>query len=175
MHFSNPARNVEQFGLRLGDHVADLGSGIGHHSLELARIVGQAGRVYAVDLRKDLLKNLVSRAHAAGHVNIIPIAADVEKGTGLKGGSMDAVLIANVLFQVDDAFAFLKEALRILKTGGISLIIDWSKSLPGISPHERLIITSDHLRDIALEVGFVLDRTTDAGEYHYGIIFKKPR
>lgn len=174
MYFSNPARNVEQFGLKPGDHVADLGAGAGHHSFELSKAVDVTGRVYAVDLQKDLLKNLISQARMARRANIVPIVADIEKGTGLKDASMDAVLIANVLFQVDDMFAFLKEALRILKPDGTSLIIDWEKPLPGTGNH-RHIVAKDHLRETAEEVGFVFSSTIDAGKYHYGIIFKKSK
>jgi ubiquinone/menaquinone biosynthesis C-methylase UbiE len=176
MHFSNPARNIEQFGLRSGDRVADLGTGTGHHSFEISKAVGPTGRVYAVDIQKDLLKKLVSQARFTGCTNIIPIVADIEKGTGLKDASVDAVLIANVLFQADDMFAFLKESLRILKPEGTSLIIDWSRSLPGGAiAHTRHIIAEDHLRETAEEVGFVFSSTIDAGKYHYGIIFRKPK
>jgi len=173
MYFSDPEHNVAQFGLRVGDHVADLGSGTGHHSIELAKIVDVSGRVYAVDLQKDLLKELVVRAREEGFANIIPIVADIEKpkGTGLESGSMDACVIANALFQVGDQFAFLKEAFRILKPQGELLVIDWIGSFKGMGPPEKNVLKKDSLIEMAGEIGFKLNRTIGAGEYHYGLIF----
>lgn len=173
MYFSDPEHNVAQFGLQVGAHVADLGAGTGHHSLKLAKVVDISGKVYAIDLQKDLLKELSVRAREEGFANIVPIVGDIEKlkGTGLEDGSMDACLIANVLFQVEDQFAFLKETLRILKPGGEVLIIDWSESFKGMGPSEKHVLTKDSLMEMALEVGFEFDRTIGAGEHHYGLIF----
>ena len=175
MYFSDPEHNVAQFGLRVGDHVADLGAGVGHHALALAKVVDVSGKVYAVDLQKELLKELVVRAREAGLVNIVPIVADIEKpkGTGLEENSMDAILISNTLFQSDDRFAFLKEAYRILKPNGEALVIDWNESFKGMGPSEKYVFSKDSLNEMAEEVGFVLDRTIGAGEHHYGLIFKK--
>ncbi|MEX0933563.1 MAG: class I SAM-dependent methyltransferase [Candidatus Paceibacterota bacterium] len=175
MYFSDPAHNVAQFGLRVGDHVADLGAGVGNHSVALAKVVDISGKVYAVDLQKELLKELMVRAREAGVVNVVPIVADIEKpkGTGLEEGSMDAVLISNTLFQSEDRFAFLKEAHRILKSNGEALIIDWAHSFKGMGPSEKHVVSKDSLIEMAGEVGFALDRTIGAGEHHYGLIFKK--
>jgi ubiquinone/menaquinone biosynthesis C-methylase UbiE len=173
MYFSDPEHNVAQFGLRVGDHVADLGAGTGHHSLHLAKIVDVSGKIYAIDIQKELLKELSVRARQEGLLNIIPIVADIEKpkGSGLEDGSMDACLIANVLFQVEDKFAFLKEAFRILKPHGEVLIIDWNDSFKGMGPPEKNILKKDSLIEMAQEIGFELDRTIGAGEHHYGLIF----
>lgn len=175
MYFSDPAHNVAQFGLGVGDHVADLGAGVGHHAVALAKVVDVSGKVYAVDLQKELLKELMVRAREAGVVNIVPIVADIEKpkGTGLEENSMDAVIISNVLFQSADKFSFLKEAFRILKQNGRALIIDWNESFKGMGPSEKDVLSKDSLTEIAEEVGLVLDRTIGAGEHHYGLIFKK--
>jgi ubiquinone/menaquinone biosynthesis C-methylase UbiE len=175
MYFSDPAHNVAQFGLRVGDLVADLGAGVGHHALALAKAVDVSGKVYAVDLQKELLKELMVRARDAGVINIVPIAADIEKpkGTGLEENSVDAVLISNALFQSSDRFAFLKEAFRILKPSGEALIIDWNESFKGMGPSEKLLVSKDALNEIAEEVGFTFDRTIGAGDHHYGLIFKK--
>jgi ubiquinone/menaquinone biosynthesis C-methylase UbiE len=175
MYFSDPGHNIAQFGLSVGDQVVDLGTGTGHHALAAARVVEMPGKVYAVDIQKDLLKELMTRARKEGMVNIVPVAADIEKphGTGLESGSMDAAVIANALFQVEDKFAFLKEAHRLLREGGELLVVDWSESFKGMGPSEKHVLTEDSLTDIAEEIGFTLDRTIGAGEHHYGLIFRK--
>lgn len=176
MYFSDPVHNIAQFGLKVGDHVADLGAGTGHHTLEMAKLVEMPGKVYAVDVQGDLLKELVSRARNEHLVNIIPVVADIERehGTGISEGALDAALIANALFQVEDKFAFLKEAFRILRDGGELLVIDWSESFGGMGPSEKYVISEDSLMEIAEEVGFEYNRSIGAGEHHYGLIFRKP-
>ena len=52
MSFANPQKNILQMGLSEGMKVGDLGSGSGHYALSVARIVGEHGRVYAVDVQE---------------------------------------------------------------------------------------------------------------------------
>jgi len=48
--FSDPKKNIEQMQLEHGMKIADLGSGSGFYSLEAARVVGDGGKVYAIDV-----------------------------------------------------------------------------------------------------------------------------
>lgn len=175
MHFSDPAYNVAQFGIQLGDHVADLGGGTGRYATLLAEAVELPGKVYVVDLQKDILRDLTVRARSLGITNIVTVVADIEtpRGTGFEEKSMDAALIANVLFQLEDKYAFLKETFRILRSGGRALVIDWKGSFKGIGPSEKYLVLEDSLREITDEIGFTFDRSINAGEYHYGLIFRK--
>lgn len=175
MNFSDPERNISQLGLKVGDIAIDLGTGIGHYALAMAEAVNISGRVIAVDIQKDLLKELSSRATDRGLANIVPVAADIERenGTGLEAETADVAVIANALFQVENPFAFLKEAARVLKYGGRLLVIDWRESFGGIGPSEKHIISEDSLLETAEELGFKLDGKIDAGKYHYGLILKK--
>src|SRR5438874_10824314 len=56
--------------LKPGDTVCDLGCGNGFYSLKLAKIVGERGRVLAVDIQRELLKLLKDRAAAEKITNI---------------------------------------------------------------------------------------------------------
>lgn len=175
MNFSDPERNVSQLNLKVGDIALDLGTGMGHYALAMAKVVDVSGRVIAVDIQKDLIKELTSRAKDQGFANIVPIVADIERdrGTGLESETVDVVVIANALFQVEDPFAFLKEAARVLKYDGRLLVVDWKESFGGIGPSEKYIISEDSLLETAEELGFRLDQKIDAGRYHYGLVLKK--
>ena len=66
MKFINPQNVVSQMGLKTGQTVADLGSGSGFFSLAAARMVGNTGKVYAVDVQKSKLMATFSSATQQG-------------------------------------------------------------------------------------------------------------
>ncbi len=174
--FSDPQKNVEQFTPKLGSLVADLGSGSGHYSLALARAVGDKGKVYSIDIQKDLLAKLKNEANQTGLFNIEVIWGDVEKigGSRVKSEFLDGAVVSNLLFQVTDKETLIKEAYRLLKKDGRIMVIDWSDSFGGLGPHREAVITKEKARELFEQSGFVFDREIQAGEHHYGLIFRKP-
>ncbi len=120
MNFADPKSNVLQLGLREGMKVADLGAGSGHYAIAAAGAVGIDGRVYAVDVQEDVLKHALDAAHRMGLRNIELVWGNLENrgGTKLRDQSMDAVILSNVLFQIEHPQAVVEEIRRILKPAG---------------------------------------------------------
>ncbi len=172
---SDPIKNIDSLGLDKGMQVADFGAGAGFYALLAARAVGEKGKVYAVDIQKDLLARLKNQAGKEHVLNIEIIWGDLEVvgGTKLRDASVDRVLIANILFQVEKKENLAKEALRILKVDGKVLLIDWKDSFGGLGPHQKDIFTAAKAKEIFLAAGFVFDREIPAGDHHYGLVFKK--
>src|SRR3989344_4602935 len=56
--FSDPVKIVEQCGVLPGMDIADLGSGSGHYTMAMAKALLSSGRVYAIDVQKDLLDEI---------------------------------------------------------------------------------------------------------------------
>ncbi len=56
--FSDPKNNIMRLGLTDGMLVADFGTGSGHYAIEASRIVGNSGRVYAIDIQQALVKKV---------------------------------------------------------------------------------------------------------------------
>ena len=173
--FANPVQNVAQFGIEDGMKVVDLGSGAGHYVLAMAPKVGSAGRVYAVDVQKDLLEKIKNEATTQGFENVEIIWGDIERieGSKIGGGIIDIALISNTLFQVENKIAVMREAHRILKPKGKMIVIDWSESFGGLGPVQADLISKEHAIDTARTAGFGVEGEFDAGEHHYGIIFNK--
>lgn len=173
--FSDPLRNIQQLGVDPGMRVADLGSGAGFYSLELAKVVGETGRVFAIDVQQELLTKLKNQARNQSLTNIEVIWGDIDElnGSKLQDNSVDRVLVANILFQSDDKDVLAKEARRILKPGGMLLLVDWSDSFGGLGPQPSRIISEEQGKAIFENAGFSFLRDIKAGEHHYGIVFKK--
>ncbi|MEK7551890.1 MAG: methyltransferase domain-containing protein [Patescibacteria group bacterium] len=175
--FTNPQKNVERFEIMPGYKVADLGSGAGFYVLSAARLVGDSGRVYAVDIQKELLSKTKTDATSKHLTNVEVIWGDVEKigGTRLADSSIDTVIASNILFQLEDKDSFIKEVNRILKPKkGKAYIIDWADSFGGLGPENSAVVSLASSKEMFLKNGFeVYKELKDVGDHHYGISFKK--
>ncbi len=170
--FSDPQKNISQFGLNPGMSVADLGSGVGFYALEAAKVVGGSGKVYAVEVQKELLEKLKSSANIAHLSNIEVVWGNIENigGTKLRDGCVDRVIVSNVLFQIEHRDNFCLEVKRILKPGGKVLVVDWSEAST-LGPKTYVArLTAQALFEKA---ALVYESSINAGDHHYGLIFKK--
>ncbi len=173
--FSDPSYNIEQLSLQSGMKVADLGCGSGFYSMALAKAVGDKGRVYAIDVQKGLLDRLKKEAMIEGFHNVEVVWGDVEKkhGTKLRDESADAVVVANLLFQIGQKVDFANEIQRILRQRGKLLLIDWSGSFGGVGPDQDQVVAKRIGQELFEQNGFVFEREIRAGDHHWGIIMRK--
>src|SRR5688572_17317181 len=82
-----------------GSAVADLGAGSGYFTIRLAKAVGSAGKVYAVDIQQGML-DLLQRAVARERLtNIIPVLA-AENDPRLPPDALDLVLMVDVYHEL---------------------------------------------------------------------------
>jgi ubiquinone/menaquinone biosynthesis C-methylase UbiE len=171
--FSNPDKNLAQLGLREGMRLADFGSGMGFYIKSASLRVGPTGRVYAIEIQKEILKTLEADVVRAGVTNVECIWGDIEKkgGSKLSDHSMDRVILSNVLFQVEDKLGLIDEAKRVLKKDGKLLLVDWKDSYGGIGPTKEMIITQENASNLFLKRGFKEEETISISAHHYGIIF----
>src|ERR1700758_2804868 len=95
--FAHPPTILDHFGLTEGMVVADFGAGSGHYSHLLADAVGKSGRVYAIDVQRDLLKRIKNDVARRGQRNIETIWGDLEntEGSKIADHSLDFVLMSN--------------------------------------------------------------------------------
>jgi ubiquinone/menaquinone biosynthesis C-methylase UbiE len=175
-------------GIKPGMIVADFGSGSGHYIFPLAEAVGKTGRVYAIDVQRDLLRRIKNEARRRTYHHVDVLWGDVESpgGSKLADEFADIVLMSNILFQLEDKYAALNEAGRILKPHGKLVIIDWHGGAPdqdsdeermiftpSIGPHRRDIVSRAEALEFARSTGYEPVRDLDVGSYHYGILFRK--
>lgn len=174
--FSTPRENVLQLGLREGMKVADFGAGSGHYARAAAGIVGHSGRVYAIDVQENVLKHLKLNTHVHHQGIIDTVWGDIEKpgGTHLRDASLDVIILANTLFQVEDRFGLLGEMKRVLKSGGKLLVVDWAGSYGGIGPELKQVVPEHDAEDFFINAGFHKMKSFRAGPHHYGIVFTSP-
>jgi ubiquinone/menaquinone biosynthesis C-methylase UbiE len=175
-NFSSPHEIVLQLGLREGMKVGDFGAGTGHYARTAAAVVGPTGRVYAIDVQEDVLKHLKLNTHEHYQDIISTVWGDIEKpgGTHLRDASLDAVIIANTLFQIENRAGLLGEIKRVLVPGGKLMLVDWAGSYGGMGPSPERVVTEHEAEDFFIGNGFHKVKSFRAGPHHYGILFSTP-
>lgn len=175
-HFSSPHENILQLGLHEGMKVGDFGTGTGHYARAAAAVVGRSGKVYAIDIQEDILKHLRLNTHERHQRTIETIWGDIEKpgGTHLKDASLDAIILANVFFQVANRFALLKEMKRVIKSGGKILVVDWAGSYGGMGPLPEKVVSEQESEAFFINGGFFKVKSFRGGPHHYAIVFTAP-
>src|SRR5262249_34577193 len=105
-----------------GERVADVGSGLGFYTTQLARAVGATGRVVAVDIDADVLAELQARAQESyPQVDVVLGAADDPR---LAPVSLDAVLIVNAYHEMPQHERMLERIRSALRPGGRLMLVE---------------------------------------------------
>ena len=173
--FINPDNIIKGLNIPLGSKVADFGSGSGYFTLILAEVVGPDGLVSAVDVLQDKLNTIKSAAQARGLLNINYIRANLEVSgsSSLDNGRQDTVLLANILFQSQQKEAIVKEAARVLRSGGELAVIDWEPTSVFGSKEPGFKISKEDASRLIAGLGFVVVRDLEVASNHWGVVFKK--
>ncbi len=170
-----PAQTLSACNLQVTDSVADFGAGSGFMARAVAEML-TSGNVFAVEINRELVSRMLHDADENKLKNFHPLWGDIEieGGSKLDNGSVDMVILSNILFQIDDKRGALKEATRVLKNGGRVLIIDWQESFGGLGPVPERVFTKMQAEELAKSIGLTkLSDGLPTGDHHYAILFKK--
>ena len=169
----DPQLLFEKIQLQSGMSIADFGCGrTGHISFPAALIVGESGSVYAIDVQKDVLDNIRSRAKMDGLSQIHTVWSNLEQvgATAIPPQSIDIVCMVNLLGQAANPLAICAEASRLLKAKGRLLIVDWAHEGLSIAPTAEKLVNMEVIAKNLDHHGFVVQEFFDAGKYHRGVV-----
>jgi 2-polyprenyl-3-methyl-5-hydroxy-6-metoxy-1,4-benzoquinol methylase len=109
--------------VRPGNTVIDIGPGMGYFTIPLARLVGPAGHVIAIDVQERMLAALARRAGRSGvSERILPhLASPDSLGNHPK---VDFVMAFWMVHEVPNQRTFLTEILGFLKPEGLFLLVE---------------------------------------------------
>ena len=112
--------------VKAGMTVLDVGCGMGFFTKALARLVGPAGRVVAVDLQPKMLEVLARRAARAGLLERIDRRLGQPDSLGLDdlAGRIDMALVFNVLHELPNVVAFMTEIHGLLRSEARFFVVE---------------------------------------------------
>jgi ubiquinone/menaquinone biosynthesis C-methylase UbiE len=127
----HPKKMLKSLQLKPGQVVCDFGCGNGYHTLELARLVGPKGLVYAVDIQQEMLDMLAERAVPRGLENIKPVLATPED-PGLPPDTFDLVLMVDVYHELSHPPEVLALVQKSLKADGRLVLVEFREEDPDV-------------------------------------------
>ena len=116
-------RKWEQLNLvQKGQTFLDYGCGTGDFAIPAAKIVGETGKVYALDYFPRQLEMVEEQLKKEGLTNVETILSDSK--TGLPDECIDVIWMCDVLHEVKKRREVLEELYRVLKREGVLAIYD---------------------------------------------------
>jgi ubiquinone/menaquinone biosynthesis C-methylase UbiE len=119
-----PAEIMASLAFHPGERVADIGAGSGYFTLRVANAVGDSGRVWALDIRQEMLDHIAARLREAQLTNV-DLKLVKPDDPGLPDGSVDTILMVDTVHYIQDRAAYARKLRPALAPGGRVVIIDF--------------------------------------------------
>ncbi|MCD6104082.1 MAG: class I SAM-dependent methyltransferase [Thermotogaceae bacterium] len=137
------------------------------------KIVGDEGKVYAVDANPEFLQVIKSSAKKKGLNNIVTIL--IKDTLDLPENSLDFVFMRNVTHHILNRIEYFKNLKRFLKADGKVIIIEYKKgkffTFRGLFGHD--VSKKTIMREMK-ETGYTLEKDFDfLAEQHFTIYSKR--
>jgi ubiquinone/menaquinone biosynthesis C-methylase UbiE len=123
--WQNPEKILTPY-VQEGMTALDVGSAMGYFTLPLARMVGEAGKVYAVDVQEKMLTVLEKRARKAGLSKRIETRLCPPDSLGIRdlAGRVDFALVFAAAHEMPDQVRLFAEIAAALKPDGTLLLAE---------------------------------------------------
>lgn len=121
--WQKPEAVITALDLEPGQHVADLGSGTGYFTFDLADAVGPEGRVYAVDVDAKLVEYLDEQALKKGYSNVTGVLAEYADPR-IPGDGVDLIFTSNTFHHIEERPSYFDNAKRYLRPGGRIAVVE---------------------------------------------------
>ena len=130
--FSPRGKVLEEVGIEPGSTALDYACGPGSYVVDTAELVGQSGKVFALDSQPLAVRKVKRLALKKQLENVEAIQSDC--ATGLPDGSVDIVLLYDAFHLLDNPDMILEELHRVLKQGGVLSFSDHHMKEDDVAP-----------------------------------------
>ena len=120
--FHNPAQLLGPY-IHEGFTVIDIGPGMGFFTIPMCRLVGESGKVIAVDIQKQMLNRINKRAEKAGVLQQLRTVLNTSENLVIDEKA-DFILTFWMVHEVPDQGEFLRDVKNLLKPQGHYLLVE---------------------------------------------------
>lgn len=166
--WQKPEAVIEALDLEPDAVIADIGSGTGYFAVRLARAVPQ-GRVYGVDIEREMVKYLEERARREKLANVSSIAGAPDDPRLPE--KVDLALLVNTFHHIGERERYFRRLRASLKEGGRIAIIDFRIDSPVGPPRPVRIAPAQVIAELE-DAGYALAREHDFLPNQYFLIFR---
>jgi SAM-dependent methyltransferase len=152
-----PGQIMDALGIAEGSVVADLGAGGGWFTIRLARRVKSSGKVFAEDIQVPMLEAMKKRLAREGLRNVESVLG-TSRDPHLPAAAIDAVLMVDTYYEVEDPVPLLRNLAKALKPQGRVGVVDFKKNGWGPGPPLEERVDQDVLVRNAEAAGLKLAR-----------------
>jgi ubiquinone/menaquinone biosynthesis C-methylase UbiE len=162
-------RILENLNIEPGWTVLDAGCGNGYMAKRFSILVGNTGRVVALDPDREAIEKL---RREVKNSNIEARVGDITAATGIEDQSMDLVYLSTVYHIFSDAriAGFDREVRRILKPGARLAVVNIKKEQTPFGPPLHMRCSPEELRQ---KLSLDPDRYIEINDYFYMQLFVK--
>ncbi|MEM9643790.1 MAG: class I SAM-dependent methyltransferase [Planctomycetota bacterium] len=121
----------EQLGLKSGMTVCDLGCGNGFWTLPMAKAVGEQGKVFAVDIQRQMLQMLRVRSMKERITNIEPVLGTISN-PNLPIEKIDLILLVDVYHEFSHPQTMLWHMRNSLRDSGVVALLEYREEDPTV-------------------------------------------
>jgi precorrin-6B methylase 2 len=166
------SKMIEALKLQPGDAVADVGAGSGRITFPMCEKVGAKGKVYAVDIQKELLDLIRERAKTKKITNI-EIVQGTEKDPKLPANSIDLILMVDVYHEFAYPFEMTETMVKALKPGGRLVFVEFRLEDPKVPIKLVHKMSQAQVKKEMEPHPLKWDQTIDVLPWQHIIVFKK--
>jgi ubiquinone/menaquinone biosynthesis C-methylase UbiE len=170
-----PAAVVGLLRLDGAETVVDYGAGTGIYTVAVAAAVPR-GRVFAIEALAQLVQ-LFRQKITPDLAERICLVETGDNVVPLDDAEADRVVMVDVLHHLYDQPEALEEVVRVLRPGGLFVVLDWGDQERPVGPPLGHVLGLDAVRDIVLGMGLDVVEAHEPGAllpYHVAVVARKP-
>lgn len=125
--FSPAGEILEEFNINKGDTVVDYGCGPGRYLKKASNLVGENGKVYAVDIHDLAIEYSKAEINQNNLQNVLPVLVQ-NNDISIDDNIADVIYALDMFHHISKPKIFFQKLSKIIKKDGILLIEDGHQS-----------------------------------------------
>jgi precorrin-6B methylase 2 len=163
---------LAELNLKPGMVVADIGAGTGYHTRRMSSMVGQSGKVYAVDVQPQMVQFLSKLSREKEFANVKPILSTVDD-VRLPPASVDLAIMVDVYHELEFPFEVMASILKSLKPGGRVVFVEYRAEDPNVPIKTLHKMSEAQIKREAAVHALEWERTASGLPWQHVVVFRK--